>query len=77
MQDSTERKKAEANLRESEERFRHMADGAPVMIWVTGPDKLFTFFNKTWLDFTGRTMEQETGNWLGGRRTSRRPAAIL
>ena len=34
---------------------------------VPGPDKLFTFFNKTWLDFTGRIMEQELGNgWSSG-----------
>ena len=39
-----------------------MADNAPALIWVSGPDKLCTFFNKTWLDFTGRTMEQELGN---------------
>jgi PAS domain S-box-containing protein len=61
-QDVTEREQAEAKLRESEERFRNVADTAPVMIWVTDPDKQFTFFNKTWLNFTGRTMEQELGS---------------
>jgi PAS domain S-box-containing protein len=50
-----------AQLRESEQRFRTMADNAPVMIWVSGQDRLFTFVNKTWLEFTGRTMEQELG----------------
>jgi PAS domain S-box-containing protein len=65
--DITEQRQAEAVLRESEQRFRNMADAAPVMIWVAGPDKLFTFLNKTWLDFTGRTMEQELANgWVSG-----------
>jgi PAS domain S-box-containing protein len=54
-------------LRESEARFRSMADTAPVLIWMSGPDKRCSFLNRTWLDFTGRTLEQELGNgWAEG-----------
>jgi two-component system cell cycle sensor histidine kinase/response regulator CckA len=55
------RRRAEQALRESEERFRSMANSAPMMICASGPDKLATFFNTAWLTFTGRSMEQELG----------------
>jgi PAS domain S-box-containing protein len=65
--DITERKRANQNLIESEERFRLVANSAPVLIWMSGTDRLCTFFNKCWLDFTGRTVEQEMGEgWAQG-----------
>ena len=54
-------------LQQSEERFRNMANAAPVLIWIAGTDKLYYWFNQVWLDFTGRTMAQESGNgWVEG-----------
>ena len=60
--DITEQKLAQQRVYESERRFRTMADKAPVMIWISGRDKLYTYFNQPWLEFTGRTLEQELGN---------------
>jgi PAS domain S-box-containing protein len=65
--DITEQKKLEARRFESEERFRNMANHAPVMLWMAGRNKLCDFFNQGWLEFTGRTMDQEIGNgWAEG-----------
>jgi PAS domain S-box-containing protein len=61
------RKRAEESARESERRFALVADSAPMLVWMSGTDKLCTYFNKGWLDFTGRTLEQELGQgWAAG-----------
>lgn len=73
-EDITERKQAQQErqqtlqiLQESEERFRIMSNHAPILIWMSGTDALYHFFNQPWLDFTGRTLEQEIGNgWAEG-----------
>ena len=52
-------------LKESETRFRAMADSAPVFIWLSDSDKQCSWCNKGWLDFTGHTLEEEIGDgWL-------------
>jgi PAS domain S-box-containing protein len=76
--DITERKRAESEhrqlesqrqiervLRASEERFRSLADNAPVLIWMSGLRNEALYFNKPWLDFTGRSLEEELGfGWI-------------
>jgi len=60
--DITERKKAQLAIEESERRFRTMADTAPVMIWMSGADGLYSFFNKAWMTFIGNVNDAELGN---------------
>ncbi len=60
--DISERKRAEAGLRETEERFRLAADNAPVLIWIADTSQHFTWFNQPWLDFVGQTLEHEAGD---------------
>lgn len=57
--DITQSKQAQQALVESEKRFRLMADSAPVLMWLSGPGRSYTDFNREWLRFTGRTMEEE------------------
>ncbi|MBI3948706.1 MAG: PAS domain S-box protein, partial [Armatimonadetes bacterium] len=58
--DVGDRKRAEAALRESEERFRGMADGTPVMIWVTDPEGRMEFVNRAYCEFFGTTIDRVT-----------------
>jgi PAS domain S-box-containing protein len=61
----TERKLNEIALRESEDRFRRMADAMPVSIWMSDADGEFTYFNKHWVQITGRSIEELSGEgWL-------------
>jgi len=67
IRDISERRRAEQAVRESEARFALVANTAPVMIWMTGPDKLCTYLNQFWLQFTGRSLESQLGNgWTEG-----------
>jgi len=70
LQEVTERRarqQAEAALRTSEARFRTVAEAAPVLLWMAGPDMGCTYFNQRWLEFTGRTLDQELGyGWAEG-----------
>ncbi|WP_445371329.1 CHASE domain-containing protein [Methylomonas sp. HW2-6] len=68
LREQTERLKAnQLLLKESESRFQSVSNAAPVLIWVAGADGRCNWFNKVWLDFTGRTMEQELGQgWTAG-----------
>jgi PAS domain S-box-containing protein len=57
----------EQQIQETEGRFKAMADAAPVLLWMSRTDGMCTFFNQTWLQFTGRPLEQEWGiGWAEG-----------
>lgn len=60
-----EREQAEARLRSEFDMFQMMADAAPVLMWICGPERKITWFNKPWLAYAGRTMEEELGDgWM-------------
>ena len=60
-----ERKRTEDELRESEARFRDMADNVPVMVWVSDPTGACTYLSRSWYEFTGQTEQEALGfGWL-------------
>jgi len=60
-------RQAQERSQESEQRFRLVSDTAPVLIWMSGTDKLCNYFNRPWLEFTGRSLQAESGNgWAEG-----------
>jgi len=70
LQDITDRVHTEEELRESEERFRALADSAPVLIWMADATGKTIYFNRQWLRYTGRSLEQELGyGWAEGLHT--------
>jgi PAS domain S-box-containing protein len=65
FRDDTPRREAERAVRESEERFRLIANTAPVMIWITDVDGLVTYVNQSYLDFTGLPLGAALGDgWM-------------
>ena len=65
MIDFTPQKMKEEIIRDSEERFKNMANTAPVMIWIADVEGLFSFVNKVWLDYSGGELGSQLGiNWL-------------
>jgi PAS domain S-box-containing protein len=63
--DFTSQKMKEELIRDSEERFKNMANTAPVMIWIADVEGLFSFVNKVWLDYSGEELGNQLGmNWL-------------
>lgn len=76
FRDITDRKRAEASLRESEAQYRQIAEGLPQLVWSAGPDGVRDYFNRRWLEFTGIGLEQEDNPWLRALHDEDRSRAL-
>jgi PAS domain S-box-containing protein len=62
-----ELQRQQARLKTGQEQFHRLADAAPILIWMSGNNAMYTFFNRSWLEFRGRTLQEEIGNgWAQG-----------
>jgi PAS domain S-box-containing protein len=74
--DITAEKRQETALRESEQRFRLLADALPIGVWMADGERRFTYVNRAWLAFAGRPAEAELGiGWLERMHADDREAA--
>lgn len=77
VNDITDRKRVTEAIRESEERFRMVADSAPVLIWMADAENNGTYFNRAWLEFTGGNLDEERGSgWLDHIHPDDRPRVM-
>ena len=61
VRDITDRKRAEANLQSSEQRYRYLADAMPQIVWTARPDGYLDYYNRRWFEYTGMSLEQTQG----------------
>ena len=77
VRDVTERRAAEAALRESEARFRTITNAMPQLVWTATPDGVPDYFNENWCDYTGRTVARSIGDgWAAALHPDDRERAV-
>jgi PAS domain S-box-containing protein len=75
--DGAPEQQGDPEAREYGSRFRDVADAAPIMIWMCSPERMYTYFSRRWLEFTGRPLERELGNgWAEGIHPEDLPKVI-